>query len=89
MNGKNVVGVLLGTGWYSGRVGGGFNHYGSEESVLVQLYITYDDGKSEVINSDDSWKVNTGPIIYSDFLMGELHYANREIPGWNNVDFDG
>jgi alpha-L-rhamnosidase len=38
--------------------------------------------------SDNSWRVTTGPIIYSDLLKGELFYEDRALKGWYFATYD-
>jgi len=88
--GDNVVGALLGTGWYSGHIGfpaagGGYDHYGSEPQLLFQLHLDCTDGTSVVLLSDETWQGTTGPIFYSDLLMGERYDARRELIGWDQA----
>lgn len=86
----NVVAVQLGTGWYSGYIGfaGDFGHYAKEQSFLMELRIEHDDGSREVITTDGTWKVTTGPLIYSDLLHGELFYEDRQLQGWESLNYD-
>ena len=87
--GQNVLGAEVGTGWYAGYVGWQrlCRHYGSVPQSLMQLHIAYADGTSEVIATDSSWKASTGPIRYSDFIMGEYYDARFETD-WNSPGFD-
>ncbi|CAG2180756.1 unnamed protein product, partial [Oppiella nova] len=87
---KNAIGVLLGTGWFSSYVGfsGQYNIFGWDQNVLFELHIQYENNKTEIVKSDNTWKVNTGSLIYSDLLMGELYYENREVKGWTSPEFD-
>ena len=81
---ENALGVILGTGWFSSYIG--FAHqskfYGSDQSILLELHIEYEDNKKVVIKTDNTWKVSTGPLVYSDLLMGELYYENRVLEDW-------
>jgi alpha-L-rhamnosidase len=88
--GENVLGALVGTGWYSGYVGfePGARHYGTTPQLLAQLHIDYADGTSEIVATDGTWRAVTGPIRYSDFLMGEYYDATRDLPGWDAPGFD-
>ena len=73
--GRNVMGAILGDGWWSGYVGWQETrvHYGSlENSLLAQLEVDCTNGKRVTIGTDDTWTCNTGPIISSDFMMGEI-----------------
>jgi alpha-L-rhamnosidase len=53
--GRNVLGAILGDGWFRGRIGfggGRRNIYGDHLALLGQLEITYADGTSERIITD-------------------------------------
>src|SRR5262249_18394693 len=79
--GTNVISVTLGDGWWSGYVGWQETRarYGSlENSLLIQLEIELENGQTLSINSDRTWSCTTGPIISSDFMMGEVYDARRE-----------
>jgi alpha-L-rhamnosidase len=71
--GSNNIQAILGDGWYSGYVGfgGRRDHYGVKTRALVQLNLEYSDGSKNTVVSSPSWKAGTGPILESDFLMGE------------------
>ena len=86
---KNTIGAILGDGWYRGNIAwGGNNYYGDKLALLCQLQINYTDGTSETILSDNTWKVTTGPILYSDIYNGETYDARKEILGWSKPGFD-
>lgn len=82
--GNNVIGVTLGSGWYRGHLAWGENKniYGKDISLLLQLEITYTDGKKETIISDGSWKSTTGSIISSEIYDGEIIDNRAEKTGW-------
>jgi alpha-L-rhamnosidase len=90
--GPNVLGAVLGDGWYSGFFG--FDpkqrgaHYGINPQLLAQLDVEYEDGSRESVASDGSWRCSTGPILHSDLLMGESYDARDEMPGWSEPGFD-
>ncbi len=88
--GRNVISVVLGDGWYVGCTGlFGREYYGSYPiSYFCQIEIEYSDGTMETVLSDNTWKGSEGPIIYSDIFMGEYYDANKELPGWEDADFD-
>ena len=88
--GNNVIGAILGDGWWSGYVGWQETRarYGSlENSLLVQLEIELANGKRLTLGTNKSWTCNTGPIRSSDFMMGEIYVAQRERTGWDMPDF--
>lgn len=92
---KNAIGAWLGEGWWSGNItftGNNWNFFGDRQSLLAKLVITYSDGSSSVIITNDrDWKFyNNGPILYGSFFQGELYDATREayVKGWNAVGYD-
>ncbi len=87
---NNAFGAMVGDGWYRGYIGwkDQHNYYGDQLALLLQLQIEYADGSSEVIVSDENWKVNTGAIIGSDIYNGELYDARLEIKGWAGEGFN-
>ena len=90
--GQNVLGSILGDGWYAGFYG--FDpkrrgaHYGVHPQFLMQLNVEYEDGTRESFATDESWRSSTGPILSSDLLVGESYDARREMPGWTTPEFD-
>lgn len=79
--GEHALAVQLADGWYRGSCGawGIRNQYGTETKLLAQLEITYTDGTSDIIVTDESWDwSNDGPIRFADNKDGEVVNANRE-----------
>ncbi|MCE5184873.1 MAG: glycoside hydrolase family 78 protein [Planctomycetaceae bacterium] len=87
--GPNVLGAILGDGWYSGFVGWQETRgrYGLQNSLLVQLELTLADGSTQTVSSDSSWKCAAGPVLSSDFMMGETYDARFELTGWERPDY--
>jgi Alpha-L-rhamnosidase N-terminal domain./Bacterial alpha-L-rhamnosidase. len=89
--GRNAIGAMLGDGWYRGRLcfgGGRRNIYGDKLALLAQLEITYADGRTERIVTDESWRATRGPIVMSDIYDGETYDARLERVGWSEPDYD-
>ncbi len=89
--GDNVVGAILGLGWYGSELGDTLNSYSFGEPpirLLVQIRVEYTDGSVEMIVTDESWKVSTGPIIKSTLYDGEIYDARLDQSGWDSVNFD-
>lgn len=88
--GVNAVGVILGDGWYRGWIGfgGQRNFYGTRLGLLAQIEITYTDGRTETVGTDESWKASTGPILMSDIYDGETYDARMEKDGWSSPGYD-
>jgi len=87
--GPNVIGAVLGDGWYAGRLGWmGLAQYGARPAFNAQLEITYADGSTEIIATDDSWRAGPGEIVGSDEQWGEVIDARRAFPRWTQPTFD-
>ncbi len=89
-SGKNAVGITLGSGWYRGYLAFENQHniYGKDISLLFQLVLSYSDGSTAVIGSDDSWKSSTGNIRSSEIYNGETIDAREEKAGWALPGYD-
>lgn len=86
-SGPHEVQMVLGDGWYAGHVGlAGRENYGRKPMGLCQIECEFEDGTREVVASDDSWQVGTGPIGLNDLLMGESYDARRTVSGWEKPD---
>ena len=87
--GDNVIAAIVGDGWYCGYTGNIDlrQFYGDRPKVLVQLVVIFEDGTQTAVVSDASWSVAHGPILASDFMMGEIYDARLEMPGWDTAEF--
>ena len=90
VNGSNAVGVTLGSGWFRTPLAwsGNKNIYGKETALLFQLDITYSDGSTESVLSDDTWKSSTGAIRFSEIYDGETYDAREEKAAWTTPQYD-
>jgi alpha-L-rhamnosidase len=89
--GKNVLGVVLGYGWFgSGNswLGVPFAFLPPPTRLLAQLRVDYADGTHDVIASDGEWKTAPAPILHSEIYAGEIYDARLEQPGWDKTGFD-
>ena len=81
----NTIELRLADGWFRGSVAayGVTNVFGTQTSVLAQLEFTYEDGKRDIIITDDSWQwSNDGPIRFADLKDGEIVDASMK-PSYN------
>ncbi|OFX31867.1 MAG: hypothetical protein A2W90_18730 [Bacteroidetes bacterium GWF2_42_66] len=91
--GHNAIGVMLGDGWYHQTA---VNHgkYGWKDVIygiprlIFQLHLTFSDGKREIIISDETWKVFSGPVIANNIYAGEQYDARLEKTGWDTPGYD-
>jgi len=93
--GKNAIGVMLGNGWYNPMPIKLFQRFNFRNVLTIgkpclkaQLRITFTDGSSETIVTDESWKTGDGPILKNSVYLGELYDARLEQKGWNELGFD-
>jgi alpha-L-rhamnosidase len=88
--GGNVIGCLLGTGFYYinreryRKITGAFGY----PILRMILYIRYDDGSVSRIVTDETWKTFPSPVEYSSIYGGEDYNAVKELPGWNQRGYD-
>lgn len=89
--GVNAFGAEVAPGWFSGRVAiFGPDQYGTETAVIAELHVTYADGSTQVVTTDDGWRVGDGPRTAADLLDGESYDARRAqaVAGWDTPGFD-
>ena len=88
--GTNVIGLLLGGGFY--RITGGryakFKGSFGPLQAIVQLHIRYADGHEDVICSTENWKGCPGPITFSCVYGGEDYDARLYPRGWDKPGYD-
>ncbi|MCK5821094.1 MAG: family 78 glycoside hydrolase catalytic domain [Bacteroidales bacterium] len=95
---ENCISVIVSDGWYAGRLGTidfGFKDfpwrgwYGRDLRFIGQLEVWYEDGTTETILSDDSWRYYPdGPFREADTFIGVTYDFNYELEGWQNAEFD-
>ncbi|MFC5466283.1 alpha-L-rhamnosidase [Lederbergia graminis] len=94
--GKNVLGAMLGNGWYKGRFG--FTNekgiYGDRFALLCELVVHYTDGSTDIIATDESWKTKPSYIMGGNIYDGEVQDANKLVKDWSTPtilddDWDG
>ena len=96
--GDNAIGVILAAGrYFAMRYNRGENEWGGETHVMhygrprliLQLEVTYQDGTTERIVSNDSWKItNQGPIRTLNEFDGETYDARLELGDWSSAGYD-
>jgi alpha-L-rhamnosidase len=91
LDGDNAIGAMLADGWYRGRLGfrGGRTHvYGDRLALVAQLEVTYADGSTQTVVTDEAWTCHTGPVTSVGLYEGERFDARREPAGWSTAGFD-
>lgn len=89
--GSNALGVVLGDGWYVGRIGltGDCCCYGDTLALLLQMEIETSNGTRMIVGSDEQFFCSFGEIQYSDLFIGEMVDARLRQAGWSEPDFKG
>lgn len=85
--GKNVLGVILGNGWFNeqSRAVWYFHKapWRARPQLLLNLFIQYTDGSTQTIVSDATWKVSTGAIVFNNIYSGEYQDNRLQQTGWD------
>lgn len=71
---ENEIQVELGNGWYKGRfgLGGQKENFGSRFQMIAEIHLTCQDGTTQVIGSDETWKYKGSNTEASDIYDGEI-----------------
>jgi hypothetical protein len=88
--GSNALGVIVGNGFYNINRERYFKlvlAFGLPK-MICRLHLQYEDGTTEEIVSDESWKTTPSPITYSSIFGGEDYDAQAEHPGWAAAAFN-
>jgi alpha-L-rhamnosidase len=88
--GANVIGAVVGAGWYSGDLTWTKRRefYGKQSALSLELRATTDKGTPSPLMSDESWQASYGPILYSELYHGERYDARKGQPGWSSPGFE-
>lgn len=87
--GANCFGAILGDGWFNGYVEWRDRQmYGDRPAFRAELHLEFEDGTTEVIKTDPSWRTSTGEILEADIVMGVAVDARREKLGWDSAGYD-
>ena len=83
--GENVVGAMLGNGWYKGRFG--FEKmpdgiFGDRFGFLCEIHIELENGEEICVVSDPTWKWYPSPILESGIYDGEMYDARLLSKDW-------
>ena len=84
--GTNALGVILGNGFYNTDCHWD-EPYGSLR-FFGQVLLEYQDGTSDVVVSDGTWRAAKSAIVEHDIFRGEHYDARLEHEGWSFPGFD-
>lgn len=89
--GENVLGAMVGEGWYGSPYTFSPKAYMFGEPpcrFLAKLVLAYADGSTEHICSDGDWRTTASPILMAQIYAGETFDARKELRGWDRAGFD-
>ncbi len=87
--GQNAIGMVLGNGWWHGRIGGEARQDGRESLRLIaQVQVILPDGTTRWVLSDPTWRFTDSPVLSDDIYDGEAYDARLQQPGWDRPGFD-
>ncbi len=90
-NGENVVGILLGNGWYNHQSTAVWYFdtapWRARPKFVMDLNIVFEDGTETCIVTGTDWKTSLSPVIFNSIYTAEHYDARLEQPGWNKAGF--
>lgn len=92
--GENVLGVVLGNGWYNHQAKAVWNFdsapWRNRPAFCLDLVIEYADGSKETVCTDLSWRTSTeSPLVYNNIYTGEHYDFNHDNDGWDKPGYRG
>lgn len=81
-NDVNTIGAVLGSGWYNKRPIVDFIN-ARRPAFFAQVHIYYENGRCDIICTDEQWKTHPSPCLEDDLQYGIRYDARLEIDGWD------
>ncbi|MGN1090153.1 MAG: family 78 glycoside hydrolase catalytic domain, partial [Huintestinicola sp.] len=81
--GENTLGIEVAPGWRNNRIGwynGADPTFFGETQMWAMLVLTYQDGRTEVIATDETWNVGYSAVISASIYNGETFDARLNDP---------
>ena len=86
--GVNVVGVILGNGWYNSHTPEVWHFDKAIWRDYPKLMLDLEADGQIILGSDTSWKSTTGPIVFDGLRNGETYDARLELGDWLSPNYD-
>lgn len=90
--GDNVLGALVGDGWFGSPFGFLDLRYAfgpPPRRFSCRLVVAHPDGSTTRIDAgDDGWKLAPAAVLKAEIYDGETHDARLDEPGWDAPGFD-
>lgn len=70
---SNTLAVTVGLGWAAGPLGfkNDRNLYADHTAVVAELTLTYADGSTQTVATDETWEVYTSEVTFAEHYNGE------------------
>ncbi len=95
VSGENAAGAVLGEGWWTGHAESYddtiYNYYADKEALIAKIVVTYEDGTTDVITTDDTWQYyGDGPVRFASIFEGMRYDATKEaaVQDFSTADYD-
>ncbi|WES66074.1 family 78 glycoside hydrolase catalytic domain [Microbacter sp. GSS18] len=81
---ESVIGITLGAGWFSGRLGFAEERalYGRSRAAFLELRIRFEDGHTQTIATDESWESGPSEVLADDLYDGQTIDARLRDDRW-------
>lgn len=91
-DGINAAGIVLGNGWYNHQAIAVWDYerapWRQRPTVCMDMRITYDDGTTETVSTDLSWRYTTAvPLVYNNIYTGEHFDFRINLKDWDTPEF--
>lgn len=89
--GENAIGLVLGDGMHHAERRNRFSKFQGTfgpQRAIAQLRLEYADGQTDLLITDDTWRVDPGPVTFNDVFGGEDYDARRNPKGWDRPGYD-
>lgn len=91
----NCLGVTLGNGFYNPLPLRMWGRRNLREVLKTgrpvfksKIVLEYQNGTTEEIITDDTWKYSEGPLLKNNVYLGEVYDARKEQAGWDSPGFN-
>ncbi|PZP49170.1 MAG: alpha-rhamnosidase [Pseudopedobacter saltans] len=89
--GNNVLAVRLGNGWYNFQPTAVWFFdkapWRARPKFCMDIHITYEDGSTQTIVTDNTWKTHLNEIVRNNIYTGEYHDNRLMEIGWLKSEF--
>ena len=89
---RNELCVTVGKGWFRSPMPGWVESEDKKErrerttGLFAEVHITFEDGTTQTINSDQSWECGESAVRFSEIYDGEIFDASFETEKWENSE---